>query len=167
MRIETCYVCSSPIYPGHGMMFIRNDCKQFHFCRGKCRRAFEAKRNPRKIKWTKAYRRQRGKEMKVDATFEFEKRRHRPVKYDRELMGTTLRAMKRVDQIRTARAERFAQARMIGKTARESKLARLEIAESAHLVEPAAMSEKRRLNAISADKMAVDASKGKAKTAKK
>jgi len=39
------------------------------------------KRNPRKTAWTKSFRKARGKEMVVDATFEFEKRRNRPVKY--------------------------------------------------------------------------------------
>ena len=138
MRIEKCYFCSSPCYPGHGIMFVRNDSKTFRFCRSKCHRNFNKKRNPRKVAWTKAYRKTRGKELAVDSTFEFEKRRNRPVKYDRNLMGKTIMAMQRVQSIKESREERYHANRM--KDAKTVKVAqaRVEIEKHAELLAPAA-----------------------------
>ena len=112
MRIETCYFCSGPIYPGHGIVFVRNDGKMFHFCRSKCHRNFKAKKNPRKIRWTKAYRKTHGKELVTDPVYEFEKIRNTPIKYNREIWTDTIQAMDKLAKIRKDREDRFFMRRM-------------------------------------------------------
>ena len=160
MRIEKCYFCSSPCYPGHGMVFVRNDSKQFRFCRSKCHRNFNKKRNPRKVAWTKAYRKTRGKEMAVDSTFDFEKRRNRPVKYDRHLMGKTILAMKRVETIKKARDQRFFENRMQDAKADQKKQARVEIEKSIELLAPAVANREQVMrNVIDSAKLRIAARK--------
>jgi large subunit ribosomal protein L24e len=72
------------------------------------------KSNPRKLKWTKAFRKAAGKEMVVDSTLAFNARRHVPVRYNRELVADTLRTMKRVEEIRQKRERAFYKNRMRG-----------------------------------------------------
>ncbi|CAM0948795.1 unnamed protein product [Alopecurus aequalis] len=106
MRLEKCWFCSSTVYPGHGIQFVRNDAKVFRFCRSKCHKNFKMKRNPRKVKWTKAYRRQRGKDMTQDTTFEFERKRNRPDRYDRNVTEQTLKAIPLITKIRHERQKK-------------------------------------------------------------
>ncbi|RIA86871.1 ribosomal L24 domain-containing 1 [Glomus cerebriforme] len=134
MRLEKCYFCSSTIYPGHGTMFVRNDSKIFRFCRSKCHAAFKHKRNPRKVRWTKAFRKAAGKEMTIDSTFEFEKRRNVPVRYDRELMATTVKAMKRISEIKAKRERVFYKNRMSGNKEREKAENIREIQKNIELI---------------------------------
>jgi large subunit ribosomal protein L24e len=75
--------------------------------------------------------------MAVDSTFDFEKRRNRPVKYDRDLMGKTILAMKRVETIQSAREERFFGNRMQDAKAEKKRQARVEIEKSIELLAPA------------------------------
>jgi ribosomal protein L24e len=112
MRVEHCFFCSAPSYPGRGITFVRNDAKVFRFCKSKCHKNFKMKRNPRKVRWTKAFRKAAGKEMTVDATLEFEKRRNVPVRYNRELVAATLNAMQRIQEIKARRERAFYRARM-------------------------------------------------------
>jgi len=112
MRIEKCYFCSSNVYPGHGIQFVRNDCKIFKFCKSKCHRAFKKKKNPRKVRWTKAFRKSAGKELAVDPAFEFERRRNVPVKYHREVWEKTVQAMKKVEEIKQKRQAHFVMNRL-------------------------------------------------------
>ena len=112
MRIETCYFCSGPIYPGHGIAFVRNDGKMFRFCRSKCHRAFKAKKNPRKIRWTKAYRKTHGKELVTDPVYDYEQIKDSTIKYNRNVWVDTIQAMEKLDKIRTDRENKFFDMRM-------------------------------------------------------
>ncbi|XP_033108840.1 probable ribosome biogenesis protein RLP24 [Anneissia japonica] len=138
MRIEKCYFCSGPVYPGHGIQFVRNDNKIFRFCRSKCHKAFKKKRNPRKVRWTKAFRKSTGKELAVDNSFEFEKRRNVPVKYDRELWKKTIKAMARVEEIKKRRQDQHIINRLKkGKELRKERDIK-EVKKNIHIIKPPA-----------------------------
>ncbi|KAI6882319.1 Ribosome biogenesis protein [Hortaea werneckii] len=136
MRIETCYFCSQPCYPSKGITFVRNDAKVFRFCRSKCHKNFKMKRNPRKLAWTKSFRRAHGKEMTVDSTLQFAQRRNVPVRYNRELVATTLQAMQRVGEIRARREKQFYKNRMKGNRAKQLEADRKLVEENQHLLPP-------------------------------
>lgn len=97
MRIEKCSFCSSSIYPGHGITFIRNDSIVFPFCRSKCNKAFKRKWNPRKTRWTKAYRLFHNKE--VHGVEGFEKKREEIKRYNREVVVDTIKAIPVISEI--------------------------------------------------------------------
>ncbi|CAG9460736.1 unnamed protein product [Pedinophyceae sp. YPF-701] len=137
MRLEKCWFCSSTVYPGRGITFVRNDSKTFKFCRSKCHKNFKMKRNPRKVKWTKAYRKLAGKELAEDATFELERKRNRPVRYDRDLVGKTIDAMQRVDEIREKRQARYYETRMAKARGIQVKADRKQLEHEIHLVRAA------------------------------
>lgn len=84
----------------------------FRFCTSKCTKHFKAKHNPKKMKWTKAYRRSHGKELMFDKSLEFEKKREEPVRYNRDLYVKTVQAMKKVEVIRARREKAFIQNRI-------------------------------------------------------
>lgn len=94
------------------------------------------KRNPRKLKWTKAFRKASGKEMVVDSTLLFAARRNVPVRYNRELAAKTLAAMDQIAEIRTRRERHFYKRRMAGNRKREILAARKLVAEHSHLLLP-------------------------------
>ncbi|KAL7933534.1 ribosomal protein L24e domain-containing protein [Trichoderma chlorosporum] len=150
MRIEDCSFCGRPAYPSKGITFVRNDGKSFRFCRSKCNRNYKMKRNPRKLKWTKAYRRNAGKEMTVDSTLQFAQRRNEPVRYDRDLVSKTMAAIKRVSEIRARRERVFYKKRMAGKREKELAVARKLVAENEHLLPRLRGSEKKRLAELAA-----------------
>jgi large subunit ribosomal protein L24e len=103
------------------------------------------KRNPRKLKWTKAFRKAAGKEMTVDTTLLFAARRNVPVRYNRELVAKTVKAMERISEIRARRERVFYKRRMRGNRQRELQIARKLVSENEHLLPKLRGSEKKRL----------------------
>ena len=95
-----------------GIGFCRNDGKFFGLCSSKYHKNFTHKRNPRKVPWTKAFRKAHGKELTIDSSLSLEARRNVPVRYSREHVATTLRAMDRVKEIRARRERAFYKIRM-------------------------------------------------------
>lgn len=53
-----------------------------------------------------------GKELTVDPSFEFEKRRHIPVKYDRQTWTKTIEAMKKIEAIKQRRQNAYIMQRL-------------------------------------------------------
>jgi large subunit ribosomal protein L24e len=100
------------------------------------------KRNPRKLKWTKAFRKSAGKEMVVDSTLTFAARRNVPVRYNRDLVAKTLKAMERVSEVRQKRERVFYKKRMAGNKEREKEANRKLVAENQHLLPKMRASER-------------------------
>lgn len=52
-----CSFCGKKISKGKGKMFVKNDGKVLYFCSRKCEKSLLIlKRVPKKVKWTKEYR---------------------------------------------------------------------------------------------------------------
>jgi large subunit ribosomal protein L24e len=113
MRIEKCWYCSVPVYPGHGTIFVRNDARMFRFCRKKCRSLFKRRINPIKVKWTKISRKFAGKELAEDKVLEFETRLTKPRIYDREDLTARITAIPRVLELRKKREDFFIKDRIL------------------------------------------------------
>jgi len=122
MRIQKCWFCSSNIYPGHGVTFVRNDSNVFRFCRSKCHKLFAMRRNPRKTEWTRICRHVKGKELANDHVHVFEKKMKTPLIYNRELVEQTVDAMPRILMLRKKREGAFIKNRILA--SREESKAR-------------------------------------------
>ena len=56
-----CSFCGKPIPTGRGIMFVKNSGEIFYFCSSKCEKNWRMKRDPKKLKWTEAYRKMKEK----------------------------------------------------------------------------------------------------------
>jgi large subunit ribosomal protein L24e len=59
---HVCSFCGYSVEPGTGKMFVRKDGGIFYFCSTKCQNNYNLGRIPRRVPWTRAGRKARGKE---------------------------------------------------------------------------------------------------------
>ncbi|KAI4165300.1 MAG: hypothetical protein LQ342_001168 [Letrouitia transgressa] len=163
MRIETCWFCSQPCYPSKDQEYASSATTQKYSTSVEVNAIrtyvsrfpvlqqdplsliisqFTMKRNPRKLRWTKAFRKAAGKELLVDKTLLFAARRNVPVRYNREHVATTLKAMKRVAEVRARRERVFYKNRMAGNKERARAANYKLVNESQHLLPRLRASEK-------------------------
>lgn len=85
--METCSFCGAVIEKGTGKTVVKKDGSLLHFCSGKCEKnMLKLGRNPIKVKWTKKYRKFRGKEVEeaVPELVEEEKKTEKKEKKSKE-----------------------------------------------------------------------------------
>ena len=75
--------------------------------------------------------------MQNDSTFDFEQRRNRPIKYDRNVTTATIQAIQTISTIQQQRAQRFFDVRQQDAVKQKKQQARLEIEQSIELLAPA------------------------------
>ena len=72
--------------------------------------------------------------MTMDSTLEFEKRRNIPVKYDRELVASTVSAVSRIQEIKARRERAFFKNRMLASKPASIRTDALEVLSGSHLL---------------------------------
>jgi len=93
-------------------------------------------RNPRKLGWTKSFRKAHGKEMVVDGALALAARRNVPVRYNRENVATALKAMQRYSEVKARRERVFYKNRMAGNRERQLEADKKLVEENQHLLPP-------------------------------
>ncbi len=114
----------------------------FRFCRSKCHKSFKAKRNPRRVRWTKAYRKSHGKELTVDPVLEFEKSKDTTVRYNRDTWVDTVQAMEKISKIKEDRETRFWEERMVNAKHDKAEIIKKDLIRNQTLIGDEKMREK-------------------------
>jgi len=97
MEIKECWFCGSRIYPGHGSIYIKNNCEHFYFCRSKCKKLFKLGKNSLFLRWCNNFRKKKGKFIVVQKTTknDVEVKLRSPSNYNNLILKFTLLLLKR------------------------------------------------------------------------
>jgi large subunit ribosomal protein L24e len=56
-----CSFCHGTVPEGRGKMFVKTDGKIMNFCNSKCQKNWNMKRVGKKVRWTRAFAKEKGK----------------------------------------------------------------------------------------------------------
>ncbi|KAJ2516082.1 60S ribosomal protein L24 [Coemansia sp. RSA 1939] len=151
MKLENCSFSGYKIYPSRGRVFIRGDSKTFRFLSSKTNSLFDQEKNPRKIAWTRIYRKAHRKGLKEETS---KKRTRRAVKYNRAVVGVSWEAINaRRNEKTDVRAAARAEAAVKAKEKRKKEAAEKKAARAnAPAAEKAKFSKQQARGAVSKPK---------------
>lgn len=97
--------------------------------------------------------------MTIDSTLEFEKRRNVPVRYDREMMQQTVKAMKRVQEVKRKREHVFYRKRLEKAKQAEKEATIKEVQKDIQLIKVPSLKKKaaEKFTIVEEKRMQVDA----------
>lgn len=98
-----------------------------------------------------------------DQSLTFAARRNIPLRYNRDHVSTTLKAMQRITEIRAKRERRFYKERMAGNKEKERAADRKLVAENEHLLPRIRASERTAMEAMEVEEPLVETAKATAK----
>lgn len=98
-----------------------------------------------------------------DQSLIFAARRNIPLRYNRDHVSTTLKAMQRITEIRAKRERRFYKERMAGNKEKERAADRKLVAENEHLLPRIRASERTAMEAMEVEEPLVETAKATAK----
>jgi large subunit ribosomal protein L24e len=108
------------------------------------------------LRWTKAFRKAAGKELVVDSTLTFASRRNVPVRYNRDLVATTLKGMSRIEEIRQKRERAFYKNRMKGNKERQLAADRKLVEDNPELLKLREVELRRKAEKLAAKENAME-----------
>uniref|UniRef100_A0A7S1XMT1 Large ribosomal subunit protein eL24-related N-terminal domain-containing protein n=1 Tax=Phaeomonas parva TaxID=124430 RepID=A0A7S1XMT1_9STRA len=87
IKTDRCAFSEIPIYPGHGVRFIRRDGQPLNLLSSKIKSMLNQRKKPAKLTWTQAWRRQNKKLLSENNT---RKRTRKTTKFARAIVGVSI-----------------------------------------------------------------------------
>jgi len=131
VKTEKCAFSEYPIFPGHGMRYIRRDGMPVTVGGSKCKSLMLQRLKPSKLQWTQGWRRLN---KKINVESQVKKRTRKTTKFQRAIVGVSLEEIKkkRAQKPHERSAQRDAALREVKERNKTKKLAKAKAENQAN-----------------------------------